>query len=177
MTTDGPAHRYYRAMQGRWRGDYRLEITDFTAFQAAPMTRMDRIRLLLMHLLPKLLGPFSLTTSVDVLRIESGEVLHTTRTTKWGTPLFRSEETLRLAQDGRTLTMRGPQRFAPLLWPLRDFGDAHGEINGAATGATYRIPWIGGEMVQRTSVVPAGLELSQDSPWFHATATLRRTAA
>jgi hypothetical protein len=75
---------------------------------------------------------------------------------------------------GWALIDHGPQRLWPLLWPARDFGDARGEINAAATGATYRIPWIGGEMVQRTSVVPEGLALSQESPWFHAAVTLRR---
>jgi hypothetical protein len=177
MESNAPAYRYYRAMRGRWRGGYRLEITDWSGFRAAPMTSMDRLRLLLMHFLPKLLGPFTLTTTVDLPGLARGEVRHTTRTTKWGTPLFRSEETLQLDDDGRSLTMRGPQRLWPLLWPPRNFGAARGEINAGATGATYRIPWIGGEMVQRTQVVPEGLALSQENPWFQAAVTLRRIDA
>jgi len=163
-------------MVGHWRGRYAFAITDWARFRATPMPLADRMRVLAMHLVARCIGSFAMRTSVTASRIDEGYVEHTTAASKWAMPLFSSRETLRLGPEGRSLTMRGPQRLWPLFWPPRDFGEATGEIDDEAAGALYRIPWLGGEMVQRTRVVAGGLELSQEAPWFRASVLLRRVS-
>jgi len=96
---------------------------------------------------------------------------HTTRVRVWGLESFTTEERIELADDGRSLRMTGVQtpRFGR---PERY--EASGSIDETATRATYEITWLGCSLVQRTRIVPEGLELTQDTAWSHAEVLLRR---
>lgn len=171
----GPSHAYYRSMHGRWRCSFGLTITDWPAFWASPMGWFDRLQVLSLVLLPKVVGPPALETTVDYdAKGERGEVLHTTRLAKWGMTLFRSIEVMSLDDDGRRATMRGDQWVSPIWWRSRDSGEGRVEIDETAKRARYTFPWVGTEMRQNTEVVPGGLRLTQETDWSHSEQILRR---
>lgn len=164
-----PTVRYYRAMTGSWSGPYRFVITDPAAMRAAVPAWWDRRGLLLMHAL----GGARMSTTV-AFRADD-EVLHTTRVTAWGLPALSGVEVFRLADDGRSLSVRMVQRFAPLFRPPRDFGEGSGVVADPEVGADYRLPWLGGCVIeQRVRVVAGGVALAQTSAWFRAEARLVR---
>lgn len=158
---DGPARRYYRSLEGRWSGRFHFAVTDPRAGgEAAALRRMAA--------LSRLVGPASIATTLEA---EGDCFRHTTRISKWGATLYETAERIELRPDGRALVMSGELR-APFR-PVERY-EASGEIDERATGATYRIPWAGVEMVQRTAIVAEGLELSQETPWSRAYVLLRR---
>src|SRR5215831_2393588 len=91
MHTDRPHHRYYRAMEGHWRGKVRFEITNPKRLRASTLRLMDRWSVWAMSIMSCRLSTLILSTSVDYAsRGYRNEVLHTTRTSNLGVTLFRS---------------------------------------------------------------------------------------
>jgi hypothetical protein len=138
------------------------------------MAFADRLRLATIGAQPRLAGPLRFATTVIGTDLEHGAVVRTTRLSKWGMTLLRSVEIIRLDHDGRSFVMRSEPRFWPTLSRARDLGAAHGEGNETASGATYRIPWFGGELIQRTRLGEDGLQVTQEMPWLRAAVPLRR---
>jgi len=159
-----PASRYYTALIGRWDGRLRFRITDRGALARMPA----RTRLL--GLASHFGGFLRMRTTLE----GSGRAFrHTTEVRAWGVAAFTTEEVIELGDDGRSLRMSGTQRArfgAPETYV------ALGSIDEDATRATYEIPWLESPLVQRTRIVPEGLELTQDTPWSHAEVLLRRKA-
>lgn len=162
---DGPAHRYYRALEGCWAGGFRLAVTDWHALGG--LTMATKATATLAHLV----GATSMSTT---LHASGRDYLHTTRVRKWAIVAFETSEVITVGEDGRTFRLRGEQR--PWLGRAERY-EAHGEIDGSATRATYHIPWLGADMLQRTAIVPEGLELTQETAWSRAFVLLRRTRA
>jgi hypothetical protein len=161
---DGPARRYYRSLEGRWSGRFHFTVTNASVGgEAATLRRMAAIS--------RLIGPATMATTLGA---EGAGFRHTTRVTKWGATLYETSEVLELNADGRTFAMRGEQRAT--LGPSELY-EATGEVDETATRATYRIPWAGVELIQRTAIVAAGLELSQETPWSRGHVRLRRATA
>jgi hypothetical protein len=174
MHTDAPHHRYYRALEGRWRGRIRFEVTDPKRLQASGLRLMDRWSLWSMALASRRPVTLVLSTTLDYAGGgHRGEVRHTTRTTCLGVTVYRGRETILLADDGRSFRMEGAQAFFPRLWAADEWaGD--GAVDADHGGAVYRIPFFGERMEQRTRVVPEGLEIVQTTPFSRAAALLRR---
>lgn len=158
----GPALRYYRSLQGNWLGRLRFEVTDPDELRTRPLDK-------------RTLGFASRFGSVWIATTlgEEGpsEFLHTTRVFKWKLTLLESTERIRVASDERTFHMSGEQR--PLLGRAEPYA-AEGHVDAGGERATYRIPWAGEELVQRTHVVPDGLELVQETAWSRSSVLLRR---
>jgi hypothetical protein len=173
--TSAPPHlAYYRAHQGRWSAPYSVSITSWRAFWTAPMGPLDRLRGLWMGTVAAWTG-LRMDTSVDCeVYAARREVLHTTALSLWGVTFFRSVEVLALREDGLGASMSGEQRLWPVPWRPRPFGEGQVEIAPDAQSARYTFDWMGGRLVQRTRVVPEGLELEQQTDWFRARALLRR---
>jgi hypothetical protein len=164
---DGPALRYYRSLVGSWSGALTLFVTDAGALRAATLATRSRIRT--MALLSGTLGAARMATTLEA--VSERRFRHTTRVAKWRATLFDSEEEIAIEDDGRSFRMTGVQRS----WPgRREPLSGEGEIDATATGAVYRIPWFGVELIQRTTIVPEGLELTQETPWSRAAVLLRR---
>ncbi|MFO0826168.1 MAG: hypothetical protein U0792_24135 [Gemmataceae bacterium] len=174
MHTDSPHHRYYRAMEGHWRGNVRFEITDPKRLRASALRLSDRWSVWTMALLSRRLSTLVLSTSVDYAsRGHKNEVLHTTRTSNLGVTLYRSRETIRLEDDGRSFRMTGAQAFFPLLWKTTEWA-AHGAVAADHRGAVYHIPFFGETIVQHTRTTPQGLEVIQTTPFSRATILLHQ---
>lgn len=101
------------------------------------------------------------------------EFLHTTRIFKWQLTLFRSTELIVVNADGRTFRLSGEQRSR---FSRPQPYEADGEVDDSADRATYRIPWAGEVLLQRTRIVEAGLELVQETAWSRASVLLQRVA-
>lgn len=173
MTTDLPHHRYFQAKDGHWRGTFRLRITDRRRLRASALGATDRRAVALLALASRLL-PLTLSTSLDSAGGgERGEVLHETRLSALGVTLFRSRETIRLDADGRSFRLAGAQAFFPRLWATTDW-TADGAVAADHDGASYRIPFFGETLDQRTRMTPRGLELVQTTPFSRAEVLLRR---
>lgn len=175
-----PNRSYYRAVHGRWSTNLEFVLTDLGAFWATRMSFLDRARLLSMTILPRLLGPLRLDTSVDCeSRIAHREVLHTTRVSKLGMTLVSSVETFTLDEDGRRFQMRGEMRLFPNPWQTRGFGEAYGEIDASGTQASYRFAWFGTEMRQRGEIGADGdtVTITQETPFSRGVQVLRRASA
>jgi len=124
MQAEAPNWAYFRAVAGRWGGPLDFAITDWRAFRAARMPLGDRLSLLAMASLTRVVGAFQLETGVDVASGASrDEVVHTTRVSKWGVTLLRSVDTLRLDRNGRDMTMRIELGLWPALRRVRVAAD------------------------------------------------------
>jgi hypothetical protein len=164
---EGAARRYYESLLGSWSGRFSLAITDGTAAAKAPFAIRTAVRF------ARVVGGYVMSTTLRPSKSgDSPGYVHTTRVSSFGVPLFATEEVIVLHPDGRTFQMRGTQR--PLIGADETYA-ADGEIDAAAKRATYQITWAGAPLVQRTTIVPEGLELSQDTAWSTAFVLLRRT--
>jgi hypothetical protein len=159
-----PARKYYESLVDAWSGRFTFEVTDWRgggrgAAQVKAMGAMSRV-----------IGPAWIATT---LAREGDDFRHTTEVSKWGITVLETTELIVLAGDGRSFSMKGEQR-APFA--AREPYEASGEIDESGTRATYRIPWSGVEMVQRTHIVDdgRGLELEQLTPFSRAYVVLRR---
>jgi len=158
----GPVPRYYRSLEGRWAGTLTLRMTAWRALRGHPLaTKVTMVS-------ARLVSPVRMATTLEA---RGASFVHTTRVTKWGFLLYATEETIEVTDGGRALRMVGEQR--PRLGPLERY-EAAGEVDPSATRATYRIPWLGVELVQRTRVVAEGLELTQETPWSRSSVLLHR---
>jgi len=97
--------------------------------------------------------------------------LHTTVVSLFGVPIYSTRESIVIAEDGRGFSMTGSQRQT--LGKDETY-EAEGEVLEDSMGATYRLKFFGGDLVQRTRIVPEGLSLSQESPWTRGSVVLER---
>ena len=151
--SDGPAHRYYASLVGAWSGRFDLQVTDREAMRSAPFPARASARL------ASPLGGYSMSTT---LAGTGRDWHHTTRVEKFGLTLFTSDETIAIADDGRSFRITGVQH--PLVGPEERY-EGPGEIDPSASGATYRITWAGAPLQQRTAILPEGLQLTQETAW------------
>jgi hypothetical protein len=167
----GPALRYYESLVGSWSGEYTFAVIDWGGVRSTG-TLAQRLSVASMALMTKVAGPSRMATTLA--EDEPGRsFVHTTRVSKAGILLFETRETIAIADDGRSLRMAG--RLRP-VGGREEAYEAPGEIDDTATRATYRIPWFGVELLQRTKVEEDGraLALSQETPWLRAEVLLRR---
>ena len=169
---DGPALRYYRALAGEWRGRFSFELTDRAALQRAPPA--VRLRLGGFGLAQRWSGPDWMSTTLTE-SVDGGAFLHTTRVHRLGVTLFASNEWFAPGADGRTFRVTGTQRPWPSLGAGAPY-DGDGEVAADASGAVYRLPFLGAALVQRTTLVPEGLLLTQETRWSRARVLLVRRA-
>lgn len=173
---DVPANlAYYRAVEGAWRCPLDLTITDWAAFRRAPMRRGERWGLVALLAVARLLGACRLDTSVDATR---QPVVHTTRVSKWGVTLLRSQEWLALDANGRDVRMRVAMRSFPTLWRATEV-TAVASVAADGRRADYRIPWLGVEMHQRgeRGAGDATVTLVQETAFSRGVQVLRRRPA
>jgi hypothetical protein len=162
MDDAGPASRYYVSLVGSWEGRFRVRITNRAELARLPMLTW------LTGNAAHLSGAMWMQTTLEG---EGRSFRHTTRVSAWGIESFTTEERIELADDGRSLRMTGTQTRR-LARP--GHYDAKGSIDEAATRATYELTWLGSPLVQRTRIVPEGLELTQETAWSHAEVLLAR---
>jgi hypothetical protein len=163
--------RYYQAHEGRWRGRFRCSISAPDAFRDSEIPSIDRMRIRSMVMASDA-GTVLMETRVDCAILGGGRVLHETKLSVAGFPLLWGREWLTPEEDGRSGTMRIEHRFSPFgggAWE-----DGRVTIDDDCAGATYDLPWIGGRLRQRTRIVPEGLSLEQDGPFFHGDVVLVR---
>lgn len=170
---------YYEACAGRWACALDFAITDWRAWRGSRMGLTGRLNLLALAAAVRLIGPLRLETSVDVSGADRGEVVHTTRVSKWGVTLMRSVDRLRLDANGRDAVMHVAMSFFPLLPFARHFPPAPAHIDAGAQRADYRIPWFGAEMHQsgELSADGATVTLIQATDFSRGVQVLRRIAA
>lgn len=162
MDDAAPAPRYYTSLVGAWEGRFRIRITSRP--ELARLSLATRFLANAAHLA----GAMSMKTTLEGA---GRSFRHTTHVSAFGLEQFTTDETIELDSDGRTFRMSGVQR--PRVGKPETY-DAHGSIDETATRATYEITWLGCPLVQRTRIVPEGLELTQDTAWSHAEVLLRR---
>jgi hypothetical protein len=157
----GPAQSYYLALVGAWSGVLRVV--------QPPPTHGALARLLAP--LGRLTGGFRFETT---LAPTGRGFHHTTRVRKWGLLLLATEEEMVLGTDGLSLVMTGTMR--PLLGRATPYR-AEGQVDAESRGATYHIPWLGAELVQRTQRQGEDLAFVHDTPWLCTRALLVRSSA
>jgi hypothetical protein len=174
LDAEPPHRRYYLACVGRWRGAFVIESVDWRAFWAAPLRWWDRWSALSFFLWPaRILGALRLETRV-ALTDAPNLVQHELRVSQWGVTLFASRETLALAENGADVALAGEQRMLPALWRARDLGEAQAQVDANATGASYRLVWLGVPMQQTTRLDDDGLDLVQRTAFSTVRVRLRR---
>jgi hypothetical protein len=161
--TPGTALRYYRSLEGAWLGELRLRVTHPQVLR----TRSLDVRLI--GLLSRLGSVWMATTLNEA---SPREFVHTTRVFKWRLTLFESSERILVNDDERSFRVEGElrQRFGR----REDFG-GEGHVDESATRATYRFKWLEEQLLQRTQIVDAGLEVEQETDWSNASVLLRRS--
>ncbi|MDX2169684.1 MAG: hypothetical protein SF182_21625 [Deltaproteobacteria bacterium] len=170
-----PNRAYYEACAGRWACQLDFAITDWRAWRGSRMALVGRLNLLALAAAVRI-ARLRLDTSVDVNDAARGEVVHTTRVSKWGLTLMRSIDRITLDANGRDATMRVAMSFFPLLWRAERFPSAAATIDASARRADYRIPWFGGEMHQSGALSADGatVTLVQATEFSRGVQVLRR---
>jgi hypothetical protein len=170
-----PNRAYYEACAGRWACQMEFAITDWRAWRSSRMALAGRLNLAALAAAVRLMA-LRLDTSVDVSGAARGEVVHTTRVSKWGLTLMRSVDRIALDANGRDATMRVAMSFFPLLGRVQNFPAAAATIDAEARRADYRIPWFGGEMHQTGALSADGatVTLIQATDFSHGVQVLRR---
>lgn len=170
MLPDAPHHRYFRTKEGRWRGKIRFELTDPRGLRGSSLSLMDKWSLRSLSLASRL-SVLTLTTTVDYARRRHrNEVLHTTRVSNLGVPVYRSEEAIFLEDDGRTFRIEGREAFFPFL---RSAGWVGEGAVATDRDAAYRIPCFGLTMEQETRMTADGLEVTQRTAFSRASILLK----
>ncbi len=158
-------------MVGRWRAPFAMQITNPAALRASPVGWFDRLSLAVGVPLTRWVGPALLQTSVVIE--PDGVVLHTTRVSKLGIPLFVSTERFDLDPNGRDGRLRGHQRTAPWFRAVPQTGSV--TVDADAKGAVYDVGFAGDRVKQVTRVDgPDALILTQTTAWWWAEARLQR---
>lgn len=153
-----PSLAYYTACVGQWRTPVAITITDATALATSGASWLDRVSLHVLARWPTWLGRVQMDTKVTV----AGEVVTHSTDIRWlGVKLKRSVEHYALAPDGRRLTISGGMT-----------GD--GEIDETATRASYRLRWLGLDVVQDTVRDGDTVTVDQRGPGFRGVQVLRR---
>jgi len=171
MSRDAPHHHYFRAKQGHWRGKIRFVLTDPRGLRASSVRWADKWSLRTLSVASRLSGLVLKTTVDYTSRGHLDEVLHTTRVTNLGMPVYRSAETIFLGGDGNGFRIEGRESFFPFLRSA-DWA-AEGAVAADHDGAAYRIPCFGLTMEQVTRTSPEGLEITQRTAFTRATILLK----
>ncbi|MCC6553426.1 MAG: hypothetical protein IT372_10465 [Polyangiaceae bacterium] len=159
-----PSLRYFRANEGRWRAPFVFTITDRAAFAQSPLGWLDRLRVRLMVLAPRLLGPLVMDTRMDATsRIAAGEVVHTTRVSKWGLPLYEATEVFALDPNGRDIAISRRERMWPSPFFTREEGRSRGAVEPSGQRARYLFPFFGAEIRQTGSIEDGGVRIVQET--------------
>jgi hypothetical protein len=167
-----PAERYYASLAGRWDGSLELAITDWSALRATAMPWTAKLAWMSMGAVTQLIGPARLETTLSRAH-DSGDWLHTTRVSQIGLCLLKTHERICPHGDGIGLAMHGQQAVWPRLQTPLSY-TAQGEIDERAAEATYRIPLLSAEVLQRTAITETGLLLTQETPWLRGQVLLQR---
>lgn len=166
VVPDLPNLAYYRANHGRWRSPFAFAITDWRAFRAAPMTRLERWKLRLIACVPKLVGPLEFDTTMDCETArERGQVLHTTRLSKWGISLYRAAEVFTLNPNGTDVLITREERSWPTFRRARESGQSRGAVDPTGAVATYVFPFFGTLMKQTVTIEANGVRVVQETDW------------
>lgn len=162
-----PAGRYYQSLIGDWSGAMDMRVRDAAALREAGAFART------LGLFVRMNGRVTVATTLRRAVDEDGLPVyaHTTRVSRWGVPALRSEETLVLLPDGRSLVMRGVHRMA--LRAAEPYAGT-GRISEDAREAVYEFTWMAAPMVQRTEIVAEGLRLTQETAWAYNEVLLRR---
>ena len=115
MLPDTPQHRYFRAKEGHWAGKIRFGVTDLDGLKASSVRWADKWSFRSMSLASRLSGLVMRTTVDYASGGDRNEVLHTTRVSNFGVPVYRSAETIFLGDDGRNFRLGGREAFFPFL--------------------------------------------------------------
>ena len=170
-----PNQIYYNAVHGRWRCPFRLQIIDWPQFWGSHLAMPDRIALLFLALVPSIVGPPWLVTTVDCKsRFDRNEVVHTTRVSKWGLTLFRSAETINLDGNGRDFTMTMVMRYWPLFWQKRTVEKSRGRVDASGAQADYDFPFLGTSMHQIGRRQGGTTEITQATSFSRGVQLLQR---
>jgi hypothetical protein len=160
------AQRYYSPLVGAWSGRFEFVVTDSRALGQMGMARWLPLRLF------AVLAWYGTRMSTTLSQGEDARTfLHTTRVSLFGVPIYSTRESIVIGEDGRAFSMTGSQRQT---LGKDEAYEAQGEVLSDASGATYRLKFFGGDLVQRTRLVPEGLSLSQESPWTRGSVVLER---
>jgi hypothetical protein len=171
---DAPLVIYFRHHEGRWRGRFTAAITDGDAFKKAGLPWATRLRLRLMSLSMRLVGPMTMTTRVDASRIEDGVVVHWTWLRSFGITVMSSIETFRLADDGLQMTLERDELAGPPGFRTRSSGVGSAAIRPEKNGVHYDLPWSGGRLEQTTEREGDDLTVTQRNDWFRGEVRLSR---
>jgi len=166
---------YYAPLHGKWRCELELVITDELALRNAKVSAFDRLRIRSTVWMRKLLGPLTMSTTLDYETSgDAGVIFHTTRVSKWGITLLSSEESFTVEATGRDFAMRGSQCMIPTYWHAQSFGEGRGSVDESATRATYSFTWMGGPMLQETVATKDTVTMTQTTPFSRGVQRLRR---
>ena len=170
-----PHEAYYRANEADWAGRFEFVLTNWAAFRACRLGFFDRIRVLFMAYAPKIVGAFTIETSVRVfLGGDRGDVVHTTCVKKFGVPLMKGIEWVSLDADGHHARFRCEHREGPTFWHIRRF-EGNAEVSSDALSAKYTFaPWYGTTLHQTGEIVGEETVLTQHTEWFRGVQRLRR---
>lgn len=116
-----------------------VEIRNWSLFWRSPSAMMHKISLTLLVLTQNLCGAFRMHTRVDP-KLEANVVHHSTRISKWGVTIYRSEKTFHLDKNGEDLRLDGYERFGILGFLKRDFPSQTGRVASTGTRASYHMP-------------------------------------
>lgn len=156
--SEGPAHVYYDACEGRWRSPVEMTVHDPGALAASGMGLFDRLSVRLLAAWPRWLGRVLMHTTVAK---DGDEVVHTT-TFRWlGLPIRKTVEVFTLAADGRSFTVTGALE-----------GEGHVEHDTAH--AVYSFRWLGVQLSQRTERDGDRVTVHQEGPGFRGVQRLQR---
>ncbi|MFI5299796.1 MAG: hypothetical protein ACHREM_17045 [Polyangiales bacterium] len=170
-----PNHDYYRANHGRWRAAFHFRVTDWRALLASQLRVRDRLRVVALAILPRLVGPLVLETTVDYASDgERGLVIHTTRFTKWGLVLYLGVERLTLDPNGRDVSIAREERFPPSRAWRPVPGENRAEVDPSGLRAAYAFELFGAKLVQTGEIVEEGVRIVQTTAWSAADQVLRR---
>ena len=160
-------------MVGAWQSPFRLRIPNWTVFQRVPLRPIDRMQVVSLTVMKWMFVPPHMQTTVTFDEAAQ-RVHHTTRISKLGVTLFRSEELIALNDDGVSGVFTGTWASAATMWREQPWPESRVEFDPDGDGAKYAFTWLGQPMRQATRKMPEGLLLSQTTAFSKAAAVLRR---
>src|SRR5881396_2779641 len=145
-------HYYFRVGLGHWQGEFGCRVLDWHKFWLDSIGLVNRVFVVLMHIVIRLLGNASITS---ILRpVGENKVSNEVRITKFGVVLYTLTEEYILNPDCTHVWVRSRERFGPIPFLFNRKKEHPAEIHDGGKRAVYFIPLLGTNWIGEYTVSP-----------------------
>jgi hypothetical protein len=169
---------YFATGVGYWTGTFTFSVTDWRAFREAKIGIINRLLVVLMDLVMRVVGEARITSHLKGYPDEepAGVVTNEVRITLWRITLYLLKERYVLHPDGRGVTVASTERFGPIPFVFTAQKAHPAEVVNGGTRAIYYMPLLGADWVGRYHTKNDGdrIESILNCEWGEATEVIDR---